>query len=710
MQKLAVLLSCFTLLVASSGRAQTATTDTLLAARTTAATDTPYYQNPFEVTITATRQELLLKLNPAATSLVGEPVLHSMPRTVAVDEALRMVPGVRIDNGSSGSRVHLSIRGQGILTERGIRGTKVLLDGLPLNDPTGFAPDFYDVDWAAVEKIEVLRGPAAAFYGGGSSAGVINIQTENGGDKPVGVKTSHTVGTDNFGKSQWQLGGTMHGINYRVSESRMGGNGYREHQKFYGNNFYFKAHGSPANGLIISPIVSSTEFYNDNSEGLNIYQADTNRTMANPDAIPFNEGQKTRRASCGATADWRFAPDQQLQFTGYCGRTRFYDAGNVSVQHRLINTPGASLQYNLTHSVSSLQNHVSVGGDFRWQQIDEYKNENLKDGVAGGTHEGERQSDQTIQQSGIGVFVIDRLELNPQWCLMACGRYDDIRNKLTDNFAADTVKLSGERNFNKATARVGVAYTQRAELNCYANWGQGFLPPATEELANNPEQYGGFNKSIESATSQGEEFGVRGIVLQNIVYDVAAFYLTTDKDFDRYRGVEPRDQETFYRNLGTSRRTGAEAYLSCKPVRSLYLQLAYTYSHFKYTDPQLLDGKFLPNAPQSQVAADAEYDVFRHVKIGADLAAQSGWYVDVTNTVFQKGFTTVGARVSWNWQLSTLHGEFSLSGKNVFGEKYMGFTEPDDGGDYRDLRPLADRNSFQPAPLQEVFVGVKLEM
>jgi iron complex outermembrane recepter protein len=678
---------------------------------TTAAVDTPLYQNPYEVIITAPRVEVPLKRNPAATSIISRTTLSTtLPRTVAVDEALKLVPGVHIENGSSGSRVHLSIRGQGILTERGIRGTKVLLDGLPLNDPTGFAPDFYDVDWETVERIEVLRGPAAALYGGGSSAGVINIETQDGGDKPVGVQTTHIAGTDNFGKSQWRLGGTLKGINYSASESRMGGDGYRAHQRFYGNNFYFKAHGSPSKGLLITPIVALTEFYNDNSEGLNIYQADTARTMANPDAIPFNEGQKTRRASFGTTADWQLTPAQKLQFTGYYRRTRFYDAGNVSVQHRLIDTPGASLQYNLLHAVGAMQNHVSVGGDFSWQNIDEYKNENLKDGVAGATHEGNLQSAETIQQSGLGLFLIDRLDLNSQWSVMACGRYDAIRNKLTDNFAPDTIALGGERNFNKATALAGVTYAPRPEVNCYANWGLGFLPPATEELTNNPDQYGGFNKSIEPATSQGEELGVRGIVLQKLAYDVSAYYLTTDKDFDRYRGLVPRDQETFYRNLGTSHRTGVEASLACNPITALELQLAYTYSHFRYSDPALLDGKALPNSPAGQIAADAEYELLRHLKIGVDVENESGWYVDVTNTIFQKGFTTVGARVAWDWQLSTLHGEFSVSGKNLFGEKYMGFTEPDDGGDYRDLRPLADRNSFQPAPLQEYLAGIKLSL
>jgi hypothetical protein len=38
--------------------------------------------------------------------------------------------GVKVDNQADGERVHVSIRGEGLLTERGVRGIKVLLDGL----------------------------------------------------------------------------------------------------------------------------------------------------------------------------------------------------------------------------------------------------------------------------------------------------------------------------------------------------------------------------------------------------------------------------------------------------------------------------------------------------------------------------------------------------------------------------------------------------
>ncbi len=162
--------------------------------------DTLEYKYPYEINISAGRFNIPLKLSPFSASLIGTDILKYMPKSICVDEPLKLVPGVKIDNQADGERVHLSIRGQGILSEHGIRGVKIMLDGLPLNDPTGFTPDFYDVDWATVEKIEVLRGPAASLYGGSSSAGVINIITQNGGDKQINGEAYGTYGTYNFWK------------------------------------------------------------------------------------------------------------------------------------------------------------------------------------------------------------------------------------------------------------------------------------------------------------------------------------------------------------------------------------------------------------------------------------------------------------------------------------------------------------------------------
>lgn len=118
--------------------------------------DTTLSVNLKEVVVTANRLPVLLKYNPGSISLVTPEALSTITKSAGVEEALRLVPGVRIDNQHDGSRFHVSIRGQGILTERGLRGIGVIVDGIPVNDPSGFAPDLYDVDWNTVNKIEVL--------------------------------------------------------------------------------------------------------------------------------------------------------------------------------------------------------------------------------------------------------------------------------------------------------------------------------------------------------------------------------------------------------------------------------------------------------------------------------------------------------------------------------------------------------------------------
>src|SRR5213596_2013400 len=57
--------------------------------------------------------------------------------------------------------------------------TKVLVDGVPLNDPGG-ALDLGLLTLDDVERIEVVRGPTSVLYGSDAVAGVVQIFTRRG--------------------------------------------------------------------------------------------------------------------------------------------------------------------------------------------------------------------------------------------------------------------------------------------------------------------------------------------------------------------------------------------------------------------------------------------------------------------------------------------------------------------------------------------------
>jgi iron complex outermembrane recepter protein len=673
--------------------------------------DTLEYRYP-EVVITGSRMNLPLNEIPFSTTLVGQDVVQSLPRAIAMDEPLKLVPGVKVDNQANGSRVHLSIRGQGILTERGIRGIKILLDGIPLNDPTGFAPDFFDVDYNAIGRIEVLRGPAASIYGGSASGGIINIMSQNAPNAPLSGIVDATAGSNGFWKAFGQLGGNADVVNYQVSVSRSMGDGYRNHTHFWINNASGKATWTPTSNFQLTPVFIRSESYHENPEGINLDQYRQDARQANPDAVPFNEYLATNRTTIGATGSLKLKDAHTLDFSAFTKSTLFTEANNRTFNHRTISTPGVSVQYTLQsgEAEDQVRNRLSAGTDVQWQTIDEHRVDNLH-AVEGDTIRSKEQ----IKQNGAGLYILDKIDFGARWGVMASLRYDNIHNELND-LLRSPADLSGNADFSKTTARIGVTYSVNQDLMLFASWGQGFLPPATEELAQNPDHFGGFNTHLTSATSNGFEVGARHQASSALRYELTCFSLRTENDFDRYRIPDPlRNQETFYRNAASSKRLGVEISLDWLPVHSLDFQLAYTFSDFRYTntasyqilmdDPTVrkfvVDGNQLPNSPNHQLYTDMRFTAAPGFIVGLSIEALSKSYIDGANIESEaaNGYVLLHARAQYDMRFSGVQLELTLQVRNIGDKEYVAFTEPDPGG-----------NAYQPGVRREVFAGFKVRL
>jgi iron complex outermembrane recepter protein len=672
--------------------------------------DTVEYQYPAEIVVTAPRISIPLREIPFSASVVSRSTMRELPRSISIDEPLKLVPGVKVDNQSNGERVHLSIRGQGILTERGIRGIRILYDGIPLNDPTGFAPDIFDVDFNGVDRIEVLRGAAASLYGGSASGGIVNIVSRISPAVPLIGEADATFGSNNFWKGYGEVGGSLNTLNYRLSLSKVMGDGYREHTHFWGENVYGKATYTPTASFSITPVIGLTNVYHENPEGITLEQYIDDPKQPNSDAIPFNEFLQAKRFTAGATGVLVLSEKHELQFGGYVKHTDFTEANNGTFNYRTLTTPGLSIQYTGRQGASEnyLRNTFSAGVDLQWQTIDEHRVDNLLS-VPGDTVRSREQ----ISQRGVGIFLLDKIALGPQWVIMASLRYDYIRNQLED-LLKNPFDLSGDARFEKTTVRLGVSFAATEAIDLFANWGEGFLPPATEELAQNPDNFGGFNRHLVSATSSGIDVGVRGSPLKDLFYDVTGFYLSTENDFDRYRIADPlRNQETFYRNAGSSRRFGVELYGRYAPLEAAEIQVAYTYSDFTYTnstplqvvmdDPAILkyvgNGNRLPNAPQHQLVFDGIIRVVPGFTIGLTTEMLGKTYIDGANVEAEAapGYTLLHARARYEWSLQGVQVEATIQGRNLGNRSYVAFTEPDPGG-----------NAYQPGAGREFFVGLKI--
>lgn len=129
--------------------------------------------------------EQILKQQPGVSTITAKDIEKSPPVN-DLSDIIRKMPGVNLTgNGASGSRGNnrqIDIRGMGP------ENTLILIDGVPVSSRNavryswrGERDSRGDSNWVPpemVERIEVIRGPAAARYGSGAAGGVVNIITK----------------------------------------------------------------------------------------------------------------------------------------------------------------------------------------------------------------------------------------------------------------------------------------------------------------------------------------------------------------------------------------------------------------------------------------------------------------------------------------------------------------------------------------------------
>ena len=180
-----------------------------------------------EVTVSATRVEREAMDLPVAIDTVDQRAIREANPQVNLSESLGRVPGIAVQNRQNYAQdLQISSRGFGARSTFGVRGIRLLADGIPatMPDGQGQASSF---SLSSAQRIEVLRGPFSSLYGN-AAGGVVQVFTADGPPDPT-FTTSALAGS--FGT--WKLGaqyGGQHGpLNVMVDGSRFESDGYRDH-------------------------------------------------------------------------------------------------------------------------------------------------------------------------------------------------------------------------------------------------------------------------------------------------------------------------------------------------------------------------------------------------------------------------------------------------------------------------------------------------
>ncbi len=164
------------------------------------AAETPAANDTVEIIVTANkRQQSVQKVGAAITALSGNDLAQQDRQRI--DDVLASVPGVKVQTISNGFAV--AMRGVGVEAQPGLGDPAVAmnLDGVYTDRPEAGRTAFFDIG-----RVEVLRGPQGTLYGRNSTAGVVNVISND----PVGsTQGAISVGAGNFSKFEANLMGNV---------------------------------------------------------------------------------------------------------------------------------------------------------------------------------------------------------------------------------------------------------------------------------------------------------------------------------------------------------------------------------------------------------------------------------------------------------------------------------------------------------------------
>lgn len=506
------------------------------------------------------------------------------------------LPGLWVNdrhNYALGER--LTIRGVGWRAAFGVRGIQVVYNNIPLTVADGQTM-INIVEPAFIRRAELVRGPAATYWGN-SSGGVLYLSTQPNYEEESSVRVRTMAGSFGMRKGEAEVAISNPGHNMSIYSSYLSSEGFRNYSA--ADIFRGGLQGSIKLTSRSQLKYQAATIYMPKAQhpsSLTKQQARNTPRMAKSSFVSSNSGKSITQAQAGASYMLQ-TPAGLLNITGY---SIYRDLSNpLPFGIITVNRWAGGLRGTLDKSWDNFD--LQVGVESKLQNDDRTEFEN-----AGKAVRGEVTVDQVERVWNQAIFANGTYSMG-NINIMGGLRFD----RLT--FSADTASSQpiGQRSFQSLSPSVGINY-QSADQTYFLNISTSFEAPTTTELVNRPGDGNGFNPNLRPEKTLGLELGARGSNSRNTLnYDIAVYRLwITDLLFPYQLKT---DGPTYYRNQGQTNHTGIEARIAWNMNRDWSISTTTNISRAKFKKAQTLDslslaGKDVPGIPGLRVNSKLKWN------------------------------------------------------------------------------------------------------
>ena len=623
---------CILLAVASPARGQLPTDSARHDSTRTDSTRPPTALAP--VRVTALGGSLSPARVPYAVSVVIPADAARLRAPLALDDALRGVPGLAVDNRYNialGERI--TIRGFGARTQFGVRGVHVDVDGVPATMPDG-QTTLSHVDPGTVARSEVLRGPASSLYGN-AAGGVVRLTTLSPLQLGNDVRLSSSVAERGTVTTRGSVSGVSGGWGGEARVSSLDYRGFRVHSNARDLRGGAQlVHAGARDTLRLT--LATVDYDADNPGGLTDSASVASPRTASTTNLLFRTGERGSHRQAGLA--WR------RSVSGWT-----LDASGWGLGRHLVN-PIPQRIIDLGRRAAGARVAIERGGDEdrvsfgagleHGLQLDQRRSYVSQGGVRGAT-----ALDQHERVASDGAFARAALLVTPTVSALASVRSDRVAFHVDDHLVTATdPDDGGSRTMSALSPSIGLAWLLTPRISTYANVATAFETPTTTELANRPNGAGGINPDLRPQRVVATEVGARA-PLGMLGSVTLALFDAHIRDALVPFEVATAPGRQFYRNASRARQRGIEGSVSAllQPWALARVAATVVDARFAATDSAagLVSGRRIPGV--SPFRTDLSITAGAGAPVRAELLAtvQSRTPADDANRAWAPGFTIV---------------------------------------------------------------------
>jgi iron complex outermembrane receptor protein len=608
---------------------------------------------------TTAQAEHELRQVPGSVQVVPDTVLRSQ-RAATVKDVLDYIPGV-FAQPKWGEDTRLSIRGSGLSRNFHLRGVQLFMDGIPINTADGYG-DFQEIDPSAYKFVEVYKGANALRYGANALGGAINFVTPSGRDAPRAAG-GLDFGSFGFQRYQTSTAGVSGASDYFITGAFQQQDGFRNHS--WGHS----ARGAANFGYQFSPD-SETRFYLNANEitqripGSVTRAAALNspRTAAAGNVI--NDQQRNVQSLRAANKTTLRFDDTKIEL-GVFGVNRHLEHPIFQWLDYRYQDYGGFVRMTDERFIGGYANRLIAGLNIHNGTLDNRQYQNLP-----GARKGPLLSAANDQSQNYSLYAENSFFFLPKVALVTAAQQLFAIRERSEAFGP---LVSGRTQHSLFSPKVGLLWNVDPAWQIFGNISASAEAPSFGESSGGAIPIIPWTQILPQRAVT-YEFGTRGrradftwdaaIYRAEIKHELMCFAAApgacnvVNADRTLHQGVE----------LGFGAAVLKSMFVNGNEPDKLWLNVAYTFSDFRFQNDATFGNNELPGAPRYLVRAELLYKHPSGFFAGPNMElVPTTYFVDSANTVSTTAYGIWGLRAGYEQENYSLF----LDARNLSNETYI---------------------------------------